>query len=88
MDISRRVPARYLNHEPQSALYRRFRAPLLVSEILEPTFEKYFAKVERCIPMDERERSLIESDARADYDLAVEFRSMMSSSRGVRGVLA
>ncbi len=87
-DLTRRVPARYLNYEPQSDVYRRFRSPLLVSEILEASFEKYLAKVERCIDVSEAERALVEADARADYALAAEFQSLVSSGQGFRPLIA
>jgi hypothetical protein len=90
-DITRRVPARYLNHEPRSAAYRRYRAALLVSEILEPTCDAYLAKVRDCLQrmqVDESERMLYESDARADFALANDFRSMMAAGRGLKGIVA
>ena len=86
-DVSHRVPARYLNYEPKSAEYRRFRAALLVSEILEPTFEKYFGKVQRCIPGDNVPWAIIEQDAYTDYMLATEFQQL-TSAQGVRSLLS
>jgi hypothetical protein len=76
-DLARHVPARYLNHDPQSPEYRRFRAALLVSDILEPTFEQYLAKVERCLPATESWEA-VASDARRDYELAVDFRRLIA----------
>lgn len=87
-NVTRRVPARYLNYEPQSDAYRRFRSPLLVSEILESSYEKYLAKVERCIDVSEAERERVEADARADYALAAEFQSLVSSGQGFRPLIA
>jgi hypothetical protein len=76
-DLARHVPARYLNHDPQSPEYRRFRAALLVSDILEPSFEQYLAKVERCLPAPESWES-VTNDARRDYELASDFRRLVS----------
>ena len=86
-DVSHRVPARYLNYQPQSEDYRRFRAALLLSEILEPTFERYFAKVRRCIAGKNVAWSIVERDARTDYALATEFQQT-ASSRDVRSLLS
>ncbi|HEY4261604.1 MAG TPA: DUF6519 domain-containing protein [Schlesneria sp.] len=86
--LTRRVPARYLNHESSSAAYSHFRSALLVSEILEDSFEKYFAKVERCLSLKESDRAIVEKDARADYALAVEFERMLLSGETSRPRIA
>jgi hypothetical protein len=87
-ELTRRVPARYLNHEPQTAAYSRFRSALLVSEILEDSFESYFKKVQRCLPLEGSEKALVEADARADYALAVEFERMLLSDETSRPRIA
>ena len=55
-NLARHFPARFLQYEPKSPTYRRFRSPLLVSDILESSFEKYLAKIERCVKVTEFER--------------------------------
>jgi hypothetical protein len=83
-DLTRRVFARHLNqkNELQSERYKKYRSALLLSEILETSFERYFAKVDRCLALDYAERPLVEADARADYELAIEFeRTLMADDR-------
>lgn len=87
-DITRRIPARYLKNDPVSEAYRRFRSPLLISDILEPSFEKYLAKVDRCIEVDDADRSLLEADAKADYTLANEFQSRVTTGQARRSPIA
>lgn len=78
-NLARHFPARFLQYEPKSPTYRRFRSPLLVSDILESSFEKYLAKVERCVQVTESERPLVDADARADYEQATQFQSGVSA---------
>ncbi|MFO0979775.1 MAG: hypothetical protein U0996_25475 [Planctomycetaceae bacterium] len=83
-DLTRRIFARHLNQakELQSDRYRKYRSALLLSEILEDSFDKYFAKVDRCLRLSASERAVVEADARADYELATEFeRTLMSDDR-------
>jgi hypothetical protein len=86
-DVSRYVSARYLNYEPKSTAYKRFRAPLLVSDILEPTVERYRAKVERCLPLTGEERTQALADAETDYALAAEFQKVTAGG-GTRSLIA
>jgi hypothetical protein len=81
-DITRHIPARYLNHEPGSAVYRRFRAALLVSDILEPTLDEYLAKVERCLTVTDDNRQAIVRDAERDYRLAADLRRISRTASG------
>jgi hypothetical protein len=78
--LTRHVPARYLNHQPKSDAYRRFRAALLVSDILEPSLERYLQKVEHCLPMTDADRALVLQDAERDYRLATDFQADVSSA--------
>ena len=89
-DLTRRVFARHLNHkhEPKSPRYQKYRSALLLSEILETSFEKYFAKVDRCLSLSDSEKAVAEADARADYALAVEFERTLLSGDGSRSRLA
>jgi hypothetical protein len=76
-DLTRNFPARYLNHQPQSETYRRFRAALLVSDILEPSLEQYLQKVEHCLPLTALDRGVVLQDAAHDYQLATDFQRIM-----------
>jgi len=87
-DVTRQVPARYLNHEPRSPSYQRFRAALLVSDILEPTFDKYFAKVERCLTLTDDNRPAVVQDAEIDYRLATELRKLGLSGPPRAGLIS
>jgi hypothetical protein len=84
-EVTRHVPASYLNHEPKSEAYRRFRAPLLVSDIVAATFDDYLAKVERCLAIGDDE--IVHDDARTDYCLALEFQKIVSAG-GARSLIA
>lgn len=77
LELARHLPARWLNYAPRSAMYRRFRAPLLLLDILKPTFDDYFAAFERCARPTEDERELARDDARHDYELAQGCRKML-----------
>lgn len=87
-NLARHFPARFLQYEPKSPTYRRFRSPLLVSDILESSFEKYLAKIERCVKVTEFERPVVEADARADYEQATQFRSGVIADEGLRSPIA
>jgi len=76
-DVSRHIPASYLNFEPRSLEYRRFRAPLLLSDLSGP-LEQYLAKVERCLDLTDEQRELALADARTDHELAAEFQRYAS----------
>jgi hypothetical protein len=71
-----------LNHQPKSDAYRRFRAALLVSDILEPSLERYLQKVEYCLPMTMADRQLVLQDAERDYQLATDFQIVVSAPDG------
>ncbi len=86
--LTRRIPARYLNHETQSAALKRWLRTALVSEIHEPTFERFFEKVMRSVAVSEIERPQIEEEAREVYGLATSLRQIVSSGGGIRELIA
>ncbi len=86
-DMTRHIPARYLDYKPNSEPYRRFRAPLLVSDVLEPTEERYLAKVERCVKFSDAERETVFGDARTDYRLASDFQKLFCAG-GIRALMS
>ena len=87
-DLTRRIPARYLNHETQSAGLKRWLRTALVSEIHEPTFEQFLDKVTRSVQVSDVERALLEAEAREVYGLAVTLRQVVATGGGLRQLIA
>lgn len=83
-EVTRRIPARYLNHNTQSTPLKRWLRTALVSEIHEPTFERFFEKVMRSVSVDEASQALFEADARELYGLATTLHQVVASGGGVR----
>lgn len=86
--LTRRIPARYLNHETTLPGLRRWLRTALVSEIHEPTFERFFEKVLRSVAIDEDHRSQAEVEAREVYNLATSLYHVVSSGGGIRDLIA